>query len=381
MTERQLQFRVGLFVIAALVICAVLVIQFGDLHKYLQETYQIAIHFDSTPGLQQGTPVRQNGISIGSVTEVVADERDGGVLVIVDVRADCRLHRDARAMLVRTLLGDASIEFTAGSSHEFLPPNTKIPGDAASDPMEMLQRLELKVAGTLTAFSETSREWQLLAHNINQLVETQQGDLDAVIERAALALERFTRTMDSANTTLTSANQLLSDPQLQQDLKATVAGLPAMVNETRETISLARLSVQKITENLDNLSRATDPLAEHSRSIVVKLDGSLGQLESLLTEFNSFARMVNSENGSVQRLASDPELYENLNESAAALSALVRSLEPILRDIRVFSDKVARHPELLGVSGAIRGSSGLKDPDERPGRQMILQSGGTSEPR
>jgi len=30
----------------------------------------------------------------------------------------------------------------------------------------------------------------------------------------------------------------------------------------------------------------------------------------------------------------------------------------------VFSDKVARHPELIGVSGALRGSSGLKYPED-----------------
>jgi phospholipid/cholesterol/gamma-HCH transport system substrate-binding protein len=376
MNERQLQFRVGLFVLIALMICAALIIEFGDVQKYLQESYQIAIHFDSTPGLQRGTPVRQNGLNIGSVSDVVLDEA-GGVLVVVDVDVDRQLRKDARPVLVSTLLGDASIEFSAGASRDFLPPNTRIEGVAAADPMQMIQRIEVQVSDTLTAFAATSKEWQSLASNVNRLVQTQEGDLDVVIERAATSLQQFTQTMQTANSTLTSANQILSDPKLQQDLKATVAALPLMVQETRETISAARLSVQKIGENLDNLSQATDPLAEHSRSIVVKLDGSLGQLESLLTELNTFAHVVNSEDGSINRFAKDPELYENLNASAESLNLLVRSLEPILKDVRIFSDRVARHPELLGVSGAINGSSGLKDPDEKPSRQMIQQTGGT----
>jgi phospholipid/cholesterol/gamma-HCH transport system substrate-binding protein len=244
--------------------------------------------------------------------------------------------------------------------------------------MQIIHRLERQVTTTLTAFEETSREWQKLGSNVNALVETQQGDLDAVIERAAVALHQFTQTMQTANVTLTEANEILADPQLQQDLKATVAALPQMVNETRQTISAARISVQKIGENLDNLSQATDPLAEHSRSMVVKLDGSLGQLESLLTELNAFAKMVNTEDGSLQRFAADPELYENLNDSAAALSSLVQSLDPVLRDVRVFSDRIARHPELLGISGAIKGSSGLKEASEAaPGRQTIMQTGGS----
>jgi len=375
MNERQLQFRVGLFVLTALLICAALIIEFGDINKYLQESYQLAIHFDSTPGLQRGTPVRQNGISIGSVSDVVLDEKEGGVLAIVDIEVERQLRKDARPVLVSTLLGDASIEFSAGSSRDVLPPNTRIEGLAAADPMQMIQRIEVQVSDTLTAFSATSQEWKSLAANVNRLIQTEEGNLDVVIERAATSLHEFTQTMHTANSTLTSANQILSDPKLQQDLKATVAALPLMVQETRETISAARLSVQKIGENLDNLSEATDPLAEHSRSIVVKLDGSLGQLESLLTELNTFARVVNSEDGSINRFAKDPELYENLNESAESLNLLVRSLEPILKDVRIFSDKVARHPELLGVSGAMKGSSGIKDPEEGAGRS-ILQTGG-----
>jgi phospholipid/cholesterol/gamma-HCH transport system substrate-binding protein len=378
MSERQLQFRVGLFVLVSLAICTTLVIQFGDVQKYLEKTYQLGIHFDDAPGLQTGTPVRQNGIGIGSVTDILLDEQDGGVLVVIDIQQGRKLRRDSQPALVRTLLGDASIEFSPGLSKEFLPPNTRIDGISPADPMQIIHRLERQVTTTLTAFEETSREWQKLGSNVNALVETQQGDLDAVIERAAVALHQFTQTMQTANVTLTEANQILADPQLQQDLKATVAALPQMVNETRQTISAARISVQKIGENLDNLSQATDPLAEHSRSMVVKLDGSLGQLESLLTELNAFAKMVNTEDGSLQRFAADPELYENLNDSAAALSSLVQSLDPVLRDVRVFSDRIARHPELLGISGAIKGSNGLKDASEAtPGRQTILQTGGS----
>ncbi len=378
MSERQLQFRVGLFVLVSLAICTTLVIQFGDVQKYLEQTYQLGIHFDDAPGLQTGTPVRQNGIGIGSVTDILLDEQDGGVLVVIDIQQGRKLRRDSQPALVRTLLGDASIEFSPGLSKEFLPPNTRIDGISPADPMQIIHRLERQVTTTLTAFEETSREWQKLGSNVNALVETQQGDLDAVIERAAVALHQFTQTMQTANVTLTEANHILADPQLQQDLKATVAALPQMVSETRQTIAAARISVQKIGENLDNLSQATDPLAEHSRSMVVKLDGSLGQLESLLTELNTFAKMVNTEDGSLQRFAADPELYENLNDSAAALSSLVQSLDPVLRDVRVFSDRIARHPELLGISGAIKGSSGLKEASEAaPGRQTILQTGGS----
>lgn len=387
MNERQMQFRVGLFVLSSLAVGTVLIIHFGDLQQYWEKTYALAIHFDQAPGLTAGTPVRMNGLPIGAVREVVLDEQAGGVLAVVEIRENRRVRVDSQPALVRSLLGDCSIEFTPGTSPEFVPPNRKLYGRAPLDPMEIVDRLESRVSETLTAFTSTSRaledasgEWRAVGANVNALMQTKQGDMDAVIERAALSLDQFTRTMQTANTTLASANEIIADPQLQENLRATVAALPQMVNETRETIAAARLSMQKISQNLDNLNEATDPLAKYSRSMVVKLDGSLGQLEQLITELNTFSKMLNEEDGTLKRFAADPELYENLNRSAGSMTVLLTNLEPILRDVRIFSDRVARHPELLGISGALQGSSGVKDAaleePEQPGRQTILPAGG-----
>ena len=58
--------------------------------------------------------------------------------------------------------------------------------------------------------------------------------------------------------------------------------------------------------------------------------------------------------------ANDPELYNNLNDAACMLTRLMPRVDRILRDVEVFADKIARHPESLGVGGAINPSSGLK---------------------
>ena len=43
------------------------------------------------------------------------------------------------------------------------------------------------------------------------------------------------------------------------------------------------------------------------------------------------------------------------------VTKLLPKLEPILKDVNVFTDKIARHPESLGIRGAISPSSGLKE--------------------
>ena len=39
---------------------------------------------------------------------------------------------------------------------------------------------------------------------------------------------------------------------------------------------------------------------------------------------------------------------------------LTQELRPIVDDVRVFTDKIARHPEQLGVRGALDRRPGLK---------------------
>lgn len=378
MDEQRLQFRVGLFVLASLAMAAVLVVRFGDVRKYWEETYALAIQFDEAPGVQPGTPVRMNGILIGRTRKVLLDETEDGVLVVVDIQADRKLRTDSTPMIVRSLFGDATIEFSPGSASDHIPPNMKLKGTAPQDPLEVVRRMEIRVTETLEAFQTTtasfratSDEWKTVGRNMNSLMETERGHLSEVIAKTAAALDDFAKTMHSAQQMLADTQSLVADPEMQAHLKRTIAALPDLVQETRDTITAARTSVQqasssleKVNLNLDQVQQATAPLAEHSRKLVARLDGGLLQLESLLTELNTFASVLNDKDGTLQRFTSDPRLYENLARSSAAMATITENLGPTLRDLRIFADRVARHPEILGVSGAIQGSSGLKEASE-----------------
>ncbi|MFN0051560.1 MAG: MlaD family protein [Planctomycetales bacterium] len=353
MSERQMQFRVGLLVLAAAAVAAGLVFQFGELKWLWQKYYNLGIHFDSAPGVEQGTPVRKNGILIGSVREVSFDDARGGVNVVVQVREKYTLRADSRPLLVRSLLGDATIEFTPGRSRQLYRDGDRMEGTAPEDPMELVARLESKTSQTLDLFASTSEEWRTVGKNLNGLMDTHRGHLDQVIEEAAESLHEFTIAMRSAN-------QTLADPENQENLRKTLAALPRLMDDTSQTVLAIRQAVSQADANLTHLAEATAPLAKKSGTIVAKLDRSVGHLELLLSELNQFSQSLNQEDGSLKRLVSEPDLYRNLNESAALLQSLLKNLDPAMRDLRVFMDKIARHPERLGVGGALQKSTGLK---------------------
>jgi phospholipid/cholesterol/gamma-HCH transport system substrate-binding protein len=362
--EQQLQFRVGMFVILTCIAAGVMIFQFGKLQSYWQPRYALAIHFETAPGVYPSTPVRRNGISIGKVSEIRFDDERGGVIVVVEIRNEVRLRQDAKPRLVRTFLGDSSIEFSPGKSQQFLSGGIMLKGELPSDPMQIVNRMEEKMTVTLDSFHATSHEWEQVGRTLNDFLLTNHGNLNVVIERAATALHQFTETMRNADATLAEARQVIGDPQNQQNLRDALAALPKLAEETHETIVAVRGAITNAEKNLKNIEQLTDPLARHSASIVGRLDHSLGNLESLTAELNDFAQLMTNEDGTLRKLAVDPRLYQNLNRSASSLAVLLKNVEPIVRDLRIFSDKVARHPELIGVGGAFRGSSGLKDPPE-----------------
>ena len=373
MTDRQIQFRVGLFVISALITGAAMVFHFGKLESLWKKKYVISMRFESVSGVHRGTPVVRHGIKIGSVTEIVTNNNKPGVILLVAISETQHLRKDASPQIVSSIMGDSKIVIDPGVSTDFLKAGGNMIGKPASDPMEIVYHMEQQVSKTLEAFTTTSKEWEKLAGNMNRLVETKEGNLDAVIERTATSLEEFSQAMRKMNTMMSSVNELVGDPKQQEHLKRTMAAMPAMIESTHRTIASVEVAVKKAGQNLDNLAQVTDPLAKHSQSMIIKLDRSLTRLDSIMAEMNTFTRALNQGDGSLKKFMSDPELYRNMSRSASSLTVLLNNLEPIARDVRVFSDKIARHPEILGVSGAMKGSSGLKDPQEQPSR--IKQSG------
>ena len=358
MNERQLQFRVGLLAILSLGIGGWLVVQFGELRELWQPTYAVEVEFERAPGVFAGTPVKSNGVKIGSVREVRLAE--AGVLVVLEIEQRYPLRSDAEVSLSRGLLGDAGIDVLPGRSSEPLPPGEVLAAKPFVDPMEAIERMEANVGVALASFQSTSEEWRTVGRNLNALMETNRGDLDLVVERTAESLHEFTVAMRTFSKSAQQANAVLGDPQNQENLRKTLEAVPLLVEDTRAAIVAVRTAVQKADESLANLAETTGPLADRSASIVTRLDGTLANLESLSSELNDFAKLANSEDGTLRALASDPSLYRNLDRSSESLTVLLANLEPVLSNLRVFSDKIARHPELMGVGGALTPSDGTK---------------------
>jgi hypothetical protein len=93
-------------------------------------------------------------------------------------------------------------------------------------------------------------------------------------------------------------------------------------------------------------------------------------VNELLGQLVTFTDNLNNRQGSIGKLMNDPELYDRLNRTLANAEDITFKLKPIMDDIRIFSDKIARDPRQLGLKGAL---------DRRPTgtgtKQSLFESG------
>jgi phospholipid/cholesterol/gamma-HCH transport system substrate-binding protein len=392
MDERVIKFRVGVMVLATLIIAGILILLFGDARSLVRSSYTLHMHFSDAPGVTEGTPIRKSGILIGRVTKVqFADQ--GGVNVAAKIDGNVVLYRNEVPQVSGSLLGgDVVIQFIRRGK---LPPNERPPAETTSSPPEtrtsatqptattrqiamgaekpedrlrdgdyiegsvapnvfqVFSSMEGDLGTAITSLTNAGDEVGKLAARVNNLLEANDEQITRIVGKTEQTLDAFQRAMGHFD-------DLFGSDEVRENLRKSIEGLPELLTDTRSAMGTIRTTVESVDRNLRNLEGLTGPLGERGEEIVGRVDESVARLDDLLGVLSEFGRNLNSGEGSLGRIMRDPELYQHLNATARNLEQITCQLKPILADARVFSDKIARHPEVLGVRGAIQKSPGTK---------------------
>ncbi|MEX0713305.1 MAG: MlaD family protein [Pirellulales bacterium] len=357
MDERVVQFRVGVMVLASIIITAILVLLFGHFPALVRGTYTLHIHFLQAPGVVQDTPVRKFGIRIGHVSQVGFAEDEAGAEVTVEINSDVRLRTDEVCRIQNSLLGDAVLEFIDGdpdhTPDEYFKDGDWVVGVQQSDPLQVISNLEGNLAQAIGSVGRTSEEIGVLARRVGDVLEANEEQIARIVDKSE-------QTIDRLRATIESTDEILSDPVVKENLRRAIADLPKVLDEARDTIGGLRNTLSGVDRNLANLEGLTRPLGERGGQLVENVERATARLDQVLTQLSTFSDSLTDPRGSLGQLLSNPDVYQQINSAATNINELTRELGPIVRDVRTFSDKIARHPELLGVRGAIRPGSGIK---------------------
>lgn len=137
--------------------------------------------------------------------------------------------------------------------------------------------------------------------------------------------------------------------------------LDTVLDQAQSTLKNIDAQVTQAGLVIGDVRAVTKPLATRAENLVKSVGDSAEDLSKLLGEIRGVVGAFAKENGTIQKLITDPGVYQNLDSAAASLARVLARSEKITRDLEVFADKVARRPELIGIGGAFRPSSGLKD--------------------
>jgi phospholipid/cholesterol/gamma-HCH transport system substrate-binding protein len=444
MTHESMRFRLGLFVLAALVLLGVLIILFGSYPTFLfKKPNTYTVYFDNAPGVDAGTPVRRSGVHIGEVSRVELDSETGRVKVTIAIDTKYTIYQDDKPVLkVSVLGGDTTIDFVAATprvaaQHIPVPPGTELEGERQDDVMSILAnvvprtteslnrlsktmerveqilptaettmkefnkilptadsslrefgKLSEKTGDLISDLRDTNREIQGVAKDVHNMVPDVKRTNDEMLlasrnfgklaERTDVLLQanqdKIVRIIDQASDNLSRLAALLSDENqknvagILKNARASTDHLDDMIRTTEDLLKDSQKLVKQITgtvqqsdEVIRNLQKATKPMAERSESVMRNLDESTDKFNRMITDIQNLLRGVPAGNGTLAKLLKDPSLYNHLDEAACAAAKIMPQLQYIVKDLETFSDKLARHPELIGVGGAVRPSVGIKD--------------------
>ncbi len=309
----------GIFVVIGLAALGWMVFKFGDLPTAVTRlrSFEIFVQFPTAPGVQEDTPVRFAGYQIGRVTEVRPPA------VRTDLNTGQRYHQTLCVLSINKQYKDipCSVEvklMTRGLGSSYLelkvdPSKLPAPLLDPNDPNSCFLRNGMLLQGSTGMTSEFFPE------------ESQ---------------EKLNRLVEGISAFVANANEIIGDPNNQENLKATLGNLTDASGELPAAIEQATAMMtdaQKTLEEYRRLAmtggetlRSTDARIERLVASMVNTSDELGRAVSQL---RLVLEKVNRGEGSAGRLINDGRLYESLLESTTQLNVLLKDLNELIDTI------------------------------------------------
>ena len=369
--ETRFAYRVGIVVICAAIILAILIMIFGEGWK---SQYTITVRTATAPNVTKNTPVRRNGIRIGRVASVKNKERFVELTLKID-SAESIFANEVCEIGTASLLGDAVIDFMPGRDPTpgvAIPDNGEVTADKVvieRSPVEMIDvviDLETQVKTTLKTIQSASESVDNAAKKADEIIgglqnaiSNEGGSIQEFLEKARSLSATAEMLLGNGNVFFENVNDIVGDPVVQQGLSEAVINFGSLLETTAYTVESFKDVSAVAKENLDNITSFTSALGEQGPRAIEKIQNSLDDISSLLAEIGTIANGENSQ-GTIGKLLNDPELYNNLNDTArnardisSQLMPIVIQLQPLMNDVRYAVDGIARDPGQLGVRGAL----------------------------
>lgn len=313
MKESTASTIVGATTLAGIIGLAYLLTAVGGLSRVFEGGYHVTIELPTAGGLHQDSRVVFNGIDVGRIESVRFQEHPGGGVVAVALITEDNLKLPDDVMVTArfpSLLGGSAVaDITRKpgevTGHLATDGSATIQGEPAVDFSLIAEELRNALGGPMQEFKRISenfdalsKEWTLVAENINQLVEMRSTDAvddGEAIGNLATVLARADQRLAELKQAIEGVNRYVNDEELRDDVRATAANARALSQRFNDSLDTLRAKYVAVADDLSATVQSMQKLADKT----LQGDGTFG-------------KMMN-----------DPALYENLNDASERLKAAI----------------------------------------------------------
>src|SRR5581483_5247568 len=271
MNDQAIRFRIGVFVLASLLLLAVLIILFGGFPTLFRATTSYAITLQDAQGVGVGTPVRRSGVRIGQVSKIILDNETGKVRVLIQVDSGYILRRADQPTIIYGLLGgETSVAFVPPEDGKGIDTRPVEPGS---------ELVGVSLASTGTILQKTS---ELVDPATDALVELKKAlqKFDKMAPFLEDALKDF---RDVAKVTREFIPEVRkTNDEIRELVKATHKAIPEL-QKTNDELQVAARAFGKVGERLDVFIQTNEDKVVKS---LERLQDTLKRASDLLSEDN-----------------------------------------------------------------------------------------------
>ena len=396
MSPKGREIRVGLVILAAMVVLAAGIFLIGSKNNLFSHKTHYYVEFSSVSGLKPGSPVQLDGVDVGAIEKVVLSEnpqkRDIRVWIRVERDYTGRLRgpADPKALVdgqaasrarIKTLglLGDKFIDINSGSAD--YPPIPEEGAILAAQPTNVDALIASgedvmdNVVEITHSLNRSSAAWsaargssgELTTDNpegkrlmtslvgasdslqrIAQTVENGKGPIPrllndrAMADQLALSLDRFQGLLDQVQHGPGLLPGLLNDPSSRTEFNETLAALHQVARD-----------LQGFTADLESSDALLPRLVkdkEYGREVTE-------QLRQFVKNLNDVSAKLDRGNGTAAQLINDPKIYDAVNDIIVGVNQS-RALRWLIRN----RQKKGIEKRYNDTTKAIEGAGGTPEP-------------------
>lgn len=342
--RERASWRVGVLVIIAVVVLVVGILVIGNQNNLFRRMNRYVVHFDNINGLQDGSPVQLNGVSVGRVEKISLSPDPAVKAIAVRIAVDRRyadLVREDTQVRIKTLglLGDKFVQITAGSvgatpveNGGTLTAGRQPDVDSLLSSGGDLVDNVVRISASLTKILDRVERGEGVLGQLLAPVPKEDEDLSIItsLRQAAVALDRITVAIEGGKSPVA---RLLLDEKMGNELAGSVARLDRWMVEAEHGDGLVPSLVfdrgfrDRADRTLANLEQASDRVAK----LTANLEGKDGLVPKLVND-EEYARQVTSElkemverlnrvagaleqgKGTAGKLIMDPQIHDSVND-------------------------------------------------------------------